>query len=94
MNNRKNAGGNGFEVVPPTPTGKKAVAVMDLQVFVEVNETDDYNDMVRQAKEQLQKRVIEGKGFFPFRSKCETIHPDVEVDELKYHTVVERRGKW
>lgn len=82
------------EIVAPSRTGHKATAIMTIQVMVEVNETDDWNDMVNQAKDQLRKRVIEGKGFVPFRSTCETIHNDVEVEELKYHTIIEQRGKW
>lgn len=94
MRERKNVGEYVTEVVPPTPLGRKAVAVMQVEILVEVNETDDWNDMVEQAKESLRKRVIEGKGFFPYKSKCELIHTDVEVDELKYHILVEKRSQW
>jgi very-short-patch-repair endonuclease len=80
--------------VAPTPTGKKATVELTVRVFVEVNETDDYLHMVSQAKDSLRKRVIEGKGFYPFAARAERIHNDVEVEELKYHTVVEPRGKW
>ena len=90
MSKQQDRGG----IVPPKATGHKAVAMMTVQIMVEVDETDDYNDMVQQAKEQLRKRVIEGKGFCPFRSRCEYIHPDVEVDELKYQTIVDTRSQW
>lgn len=93
MNQRKDMGSTS-EVVPPKPTGNKATVIMQIAVMVEVNESDDYNHMVYQAKEQLRKRVVEGKGFFPFGSKAERIHNDVEVEELKYHTIVEPRSKW
>lgn len=82
------------EVVPPTPTGRKATVIMQVEIMVEVNETDDYNDMVRQAKGALRKRVVEGKGFYPAASRAERIHNDVEVEELKYHTIVENRSRW
>lgn len=93
MNQRKDMGELG-ELVLPKPTGNKATVIMNVTVMVEVNETDDYGDMVNQAKDQLRKRVVEGKGFYPFGSRAECIHNDVEVEELKYHTVVDRRGKW
>lgn len=80
--------------VPPTPTGKKATVELVVRVFVEVEETDDYQHMVSQAKDSLRKRVIEGKGFYPFAARAERVHGDVEVEELKYHTVVETGGKW
>lgn len=82
------------EFVPPTPTGKKATVIMEVRIMVEVNETDSWNDMVNQAKEKLRKRVIEGKGFYPFEARAERIHNNVEVEELKYHTMVDSRGRW
>lgn len=84
----------GDGIVPPRATGRKATVVMNVAIMVEVFETDQYSDMVNQAKEQLRKRVIEGKGFFPFEARAERIHNDVEVDELKYHTVVDNVGRW
>lgn len=78
----------------PKPTGNKATVMMTVDIMVEVFETDDWHDMVLQAKEQLRKRLVEGKGFYPFRSRCETIHGDVEVEELKYHTTVAPQQRW
>lgn len=82
------------QIVPPTRTGHKATLMMQIDVMVEVNETDDYNDMVRQAKEALRKRVVESKGFYPFRSQCIALHPEVEVDDLRYQTEVQGGTKW
>lgn len=81
-------------IEPPVATGKKATVVMQVEIMVEVWETNCFNDMTRQAREQLRKRVVEGKGFVPFASKAERIHNDVEVDEMKYHTIVEPGRRW
>lgn len=82
------------EVVAPQRSGKKATVVMQVEMYIEVNETDDWNDMVEQAKTQLRERIYPTKTFHPFRSKCDTIHNDVEVEELKYHTIVRNPEKW
>lgn len=95
MRERKEVGDDyEVEVVAPQKTGKKATVMMDVQMMIEVDETDDWNDMVEQAKEQLRKRIHPTKTFYPFRSTCSTIHTDVEVEELRYHTIVGRGQKW
>jgi hypothetical protein len=82
------------ELVPPSRTGKRATVVMKVEVMVEVYESDDWNDMVEQAKDQLNKRVIEAKGFYPYYAKARTIYTDVEVEDLKKRTYVEAKGRW
>lgn len=94
MTIRKDMGEIPSELVLPKRTGKKAVVVVQMEVMVEVSESDDWNDMANQAKDQLNKRVIEGKGFYPYYAKAKTIYTDVEVDELKHRTFVEERGRW
>lgn len=95
MNQRKDMGElPKTELVPPKRTGKKAVVIMTMEVMVEVKDSDDWNDMVEQAKDQLNKRVVEGKGFYPYYARSKTIHTDVEVEELKHRTFVEQRGQW
>lgn len=92
---RKNMGEiNTGEFVPPTRTGKKAVVAMKIEVFVEVNESDDYNDMVEQAKDSLNKRVVEGHGFYPVSSRAERIHTNMKVSDLAHRTYVDGRGQW
>ena len=88
--NKQDGGG----IVPPNRTGKKATLMMTVQIMVEVDETDDRNNMIWQAKEQLRKRIVPAKGFEPFRSQCETIHPEVEVEDLKYQTEVGYSRQW
>lgn len=78
----------------PQKTDKKATVIVNIEVMVEVQETDGYFDMEEQAKEQIRKRVLEVKGFYPFRMHCETIHNDVTVDELKGHTIVHPGRRW
>lgn len=82
------------QIVPPTPTGHRATLMMRVEIMVEVAETDDYNAMVHEAKEQLRKRVIEGKGFYPFRSQCIALHPEVEVEDLRHQTEIQGGTKW
>jgi hypothetical protein len=72
-------------------TGKKAVVIVDIRIMVEVEDSDMYHDMVQQAVEILPKRVVESKGFYPFRKEIIHVHPDVTVDELKQHTMVDPR---
>lgn len=73
---------------------KRAAVRMTIEVYVEVDDTGEFTDMVEQAKAELRKRVVEAKGFYPFRSVCNTVHPDVTVEEMKHHTLVEPKGKW
>lgn len=82
------------ELVPPRPTGNRAVVQVNITVLVEVQETDSWNDMVEQATEQLRKRVVEGKGFLPFRSQTELIHDKTTVDVLKGKLTIDPRKEW
>lgn len=67
---------------PPKPTGRRSTITMQVDILVEVYETDSWNDMVSQAQEEVRKRVKEGKGFFPFRSKADMIYDGQNVDYL------------
>jgi hypothetical protein len=82
------------EFVPPKRTGKKAVVEMHIVAFVEVAESDDWNDMTNQAKDQLNKRVVEGKGFYPVSSKAERITTDATVEDFRYSTYAPERSRW
>lgn len=82
------------EFVPATRTGKKAVVIMTVKVMVEVEESDDWNDMTEQAKNSLNGRIIEGKGFYPFSAKTDTIHTNLNVLDLKYRTFVDEKSRW
>ena len=77
------------EVVPPKPTGNRAVALMRVDILVEVQETDSYSDMVQQARDIIFERVLEGKGFLPFRSECVIIHDNTTVDVLKHRLTID-----
>lgn len=81
-----------MEVVEPKRTGKKATAVMVIEVLVEVDESESYYDMEAQAKEKIQKHVVEGKGFFPFRSHCEIIHEHPIEVSINTMTINPKRG--
>lgn len=94
MNTRKDMGELPSEVVPPTRTGKRSVVAMTIEVFVEVAESDDYNDMVNQAKDQLNRRVVEGHGFYPVSARANRIHTNMKVDDLKHRTYVDPTGQW
>lgn len=82
------------DFVPPTRTGKKAVVEMEIKVLVEVFESDDWNDMANQAKDSLNKRIVEGKGFYPFSARPSTIHTNAEVDRMKQNIFVDGRSIW
>lgn len=94
MNNRKDMGELPYEVIPPTRTGKKAIVAMKLEILVEVNESDDYNDMVNQAKDVLNSRIIESNTFYPVSATAERIHTNMKVQDLKYRTFVDERRRW
>lgn len=94
MTERKDMGELPSEVIPPARTGKKAVVAMTVEVLVEVWETDDYNDMVNQAKDDLNRRIVESNTFYPFSARAERIHTDMKVVDLKYRTFVDTRGQW
>jgi hypothetical protein len=95
MNERKDMGDlPTSEVVAPARTGKKAVVIMQVEVMVEVWESDDWNDMTEQAKDSLNERIREGKGFYPFYARSKTIHTATQVEDLKHKTYVEGRGQW
>jgi hypothetical protein len=94
MRERKDMGEITSEVVPPTRSGKRAVVEMHVVLYVEVAESDDWNDMTNQAKDQLNKRIIEGKGFYPVSSRAERITTDASVDDFKYNTFVDGKGQW
>jgi hypothetical protein len=78
----------------PQRTGKKATVAMKIEVYVEVEESDSYHDMVEQARIQLQKRVLPSKGFYPYSMESRQIYPDVLVDELKNATIVAPVRAW
>lgn len=82
------------EIVPPKATGKRAVVHMKIDVLVEVQETDSWTDMVEQAKEQLRKRVVDGKGFMPFRSRADAIHDNTTVERLSQKLTIHPKGSW
>jgi hypothetical protein len=95
MNERKDMGElPKAEVVPPTPTGKKAVVVLQIDILVEVVENDSYTDMLEQAKAEAQKRVKEGKGFLPFRSSGKTIYDATTVDYLQQRLTINPTRSW
>lgn len=75
-------------------SGKKAVVTMQIEVFVEVDESDNYYDMVQQAEDQLEKRVIPGKGFFPFRKNPYMVQDGITVDELIQKVTVQPGSGW
>lgn len=82
-----------WEVVPPKATGRRAVVHMVVDILVEVQETDSWTYMEEQAKTELRKRVLEGKGFLPFRSRAEMVHDGVTVDQLQHRiTIHPQRG--
>ena len=86
---RKDAGhGSTYEVVPPALTGKKAVVLLKVGVMVEVNESDDWTHMVNQAKDEVARRVVDSKIFYPYSAEVEALHTDMEVDDLRYRTYV------
>lgn len=76
------------------PTRKKSVVAMNIQVLVEVDETESYHDMVEQAKLELGKRVVEARTFLPTRMKSDRIYSDVTVAELKTALVVTPNERW
>lgn len=82
-----------MEVVEPRRTGRKATAIMVIEVLVEVEESESFYDMEEQAKTKLQKHVVEGKGFFPFRSYCETIH-EMPINHVIDSTTINPRRSW
>jgi hypothetical protein len=82
------------EFVPPKATGNRAVVAMTIDVLVEVQETDSWNDMVEQAKEDLRKRVVPGKGFLPFRSKADMIHDNTTVDHMQQRITIDPKRSW
>ena len=82
-----------MEVVQPKRTGKKATAIMVIEVLVEVEESDSFFDMEEQARAKLQKHVVEGIGFFPFRSRCETIH-EMPMQTIISSTTINPKRSW
>jgi hypothetical protein len=82
------------EIVPPTRTGKKAVVEMEVKVYVEVLESDDYTDMVEQAKDSLNKRVVESPTFYPISSRAERVHTGMKVADFAHRTYVDSKGQW
>jgi len=95
MNQRKDKGDIlHAEFVPPQPTGNRAVVHMTIDVLVEVQETDSWNDMVEQAKEELRKRIKEGKGFLPFRTKADMIHDNTTVDYIQQRITIDPKRSW
>lgn len=82
------------EVAPPTRSGRRAVVEVHIVAYVEVAESDDWNDMVEQAKNDLNRRVVEAKGFYPVSSKAERITTDASVEDFRYNTYVPEKGRW
>jgi len=82
------------ELLKPTRTGKKAVVTMKIEVLVEVEESDDYYDMVEQAETKLGKHVVVGKGFFPFRKAADMVQDGTTVDELIQRLTVQPGTGW
>ncbi len=81
-------------LMEPEKTGEKATVMLKVEIMVEVNETDEFYDMVEQAKAIAQKRILEAKGFFPFRAFAKIIHPGITVEELKNRTLVDITEEW
>ena len=75
-------------------TGEKAVVMVKLEVMVEVEETDEFHDMVEQAKKIVNQRILEGQGFFPYRILSDMVHPGITVEELKVRTIVTPSEEW
>jgi len=65
----------------------KATVIMAIEVLVEVEGSESFYDMEEQAREKLKKHVIEGRGFFPFRMHCETIH-EMPMETVINHTTI------
>jgi hypothetical protein len=75
-------------------TGKKATVALTIEVLVEIDETNSYSYDVEQAKEMLQKRVLESAVFLPTRVKCDRMYSDVRVQELKSTLIVNPNQRW
>lgn len=82
------------EVVPPERTGKKATVMVQIEVMVEVADSDSFSDMVAQAREQLKIRVFPAKVFHPYRMHVHNVHRGYTVEQLRYGTVVEPSKAW
>ena len=82
-----------MEVVQPKRTGKKATAIMVIEVLVEVEESESFYDMEEQALAKLQKHVVEGRGFFPFRVHCETVH-EMPLETVIGSTTINPKRRW
>jgi hypothetical protein len=94
MRERKDMGDLPSEVAPPVRNGRRAVVEMRVAVYIEVYESDDYNDMVEQAKDELNRRVVEAKNFYPISARAERITTDAKVDDFRHNTYVDGRGQW
>ena len=85
---------NSIGIVPPLRNGNKAIVEMEVKVYVEVLESDDYNDMVEQAKDQLNLRVVESNTFFPISARAERIHTNMKVADMRARTYVDAKSQW
>lgn len=74
-------------------TGKRSTVALNIQVLVEVPD-DEYAEMVRQAIEDLQRRVVEAKTFLPMRMQVDRVYRDVNVQELKASLVIPPHAGW
>ena len=83
-----------MEVIQPKRSGKKATAILHIEVLVEIEESDSFYDMEEQANAKLRKHVVEGKGFYPMRASCETIHEGVTVQEMIQKTTINPKRGW
>ena len=72
----------------------KAVVFMKIDVLVEVDKLDDYYAMLEQAENKLQKHVVAGNGFFPFRHITDIIEEGVTLPEMLKKLTVQPGTGW
>jgi hypothetical protein len=73
---------------------QKAVVTVAIQVLVEVEQADEYIVMSQEAKEQLRKRIVEGKGFLPFLMKSGMVYNNSTIKELENKIVIHPMLDW
>jgi hypothetical protein len=82
-----------MEIVPPKRTGKKATAIMTVEVLVEIEESESYYDMEQQAHDKLRKHVVDGRGFLPFGARVKMIE-EFPLDTIVQKTTINPRRSW
>lgn len=82
------------DIQVPKRSGRKAVVFMKADVLVEVEESDDFYDMIQQAHDKLSKHVVPGKGFMPFRASVDMVHDDTTVEELSRKLTIQPGTGW